>query len=406
MEATATRSETQAVFTERKTCRACASKTLVHVLSLGDQYLPRYPESPDPGLPRAPLTLVRCGSCGLLQLLHTTDPKLLFDEFWYRTGMNQTMREAMEDLIEQTLRFAGLKLRSDPTWLDIGANDGYLLSKIPPAFERVAVEPAHNFRPELEAIAHRTITDYFSARSLNGLKADVITSAACFYDVDDPGQFCRDIHDSLREHGVWVNQLNESSLMLKRTAFDSIVHEHLTYYSLHDLARLYRANGLTLMSATFNEVNGGSVRTFAMKTHPNRVPMNLLGVPRVGHEEVESFARRVRRWRSVMYDLLQSGPFHGQSVWCLGASTKGATLLQYLDMNERFTAIADRNPRKLGRSMCGIPILSEAKFRKAKPGMALVLPWAFRDEIVHRELVTRDAGTVLLMPLPNPELVL
>lgn len=397
---------TNAIYVERKTCRACEEPMLAPVLSLGDQYLVNFVEEIDHSLPKAPLDLMRCESCGLLQLGATVDRNLLYREFWYRSSVNQTMRDALRDVIE-----AGLNYHDSGLWLDIGANDGYLLSQVPAGFRKVACEPALNFAADLEKVADVVISDFFTAQEPLYSKrtgyCDVITSVAMFYDLDRPDDFVADIAACLSPEGVWINQLNDSPTMLKRNAFDAVCHEHLCYYDLHSLKSLYSRHGLVIVSLSYNEVNGGSMRVVARKAHANANPVNLLNVPRVTAESAVAFGRRVGKWKERMTELLQGSlSLHGP-LWLYGASTKGCALLQYLDSTESFSAIADRNPAKLGLRMTGtwLPILSEERMREDAPRYLMVLPWAFRSEFIERESALLDQGTTMVFPLPNIELV-
>jgi len=392
------------VYARRETCRACGHLGLEPVLSLGNQYLVGFVPEVDLNLPRAPLDLCRCGKCGLLQLGHTVSRDLLYREFWYRSSVNQTMRDALTDLMRSAEKYA-----TEGTWLDIGANDGFLLSKVPSNFKKIACEPALNFADDLDKIADVSIMDYFSADpdclrdNRKGL-CDVITSAAMFYDLDEPLEFVTDIADCLAVGGVWINQLNDAPTMLKRNAFDAVCHEHLCYYDLHSLKALYARASLSIVDITFNEVNGGSVRVFAQK-ESRHWAMPLRGIPAVTAEDCTRFANRVEKWRSRMLDTIQS--WTGKT-WLYGASTKGCCLLQYLDANGAFIGIADRNPAKFGLRMAGswLPIMPEDEMRAERPKYLVCLPWAFRDEFMVRERELLDAGTTFVFPLPNIELAL
>jgi hypothetical protein len=391
-------------YTERMTCRACDSTTLASVLDLGTHSLPWYLESGDDEAPKAPLNLVRCAQCAMLQLQHSVDPDLLYREFWYRSSMNQTMKDALSDLVNRTVEHV-----KEGVWLDIGANDGYLLSRVPETFTRIACEPAQNFEPQLKEHAHVVVPTYFSAQAVREQHdgpVDVITSAACFYDVSDPNAFVRDVADLLAPEGVWVNQLNDSPTMLRRNAFDSICHEHVCYYDLHVLKTLYAEHGLKIVSVTHNEVNGGSMRVFASKSGAE---VDLIVVPSVTQQGARCFAERVVRWKDQVSSLLKNSDlFRFAPVWLYGASTKGSTLLQYLGCNESFLAAADRNPAKWGRRMAGtgIPVVSEAEMRKARPKFLMVLPWAFAEEFNRREMLLRQHGTTMVYPLPDFRMVL
>lgn len=408
-----TTTEIKPVSVERTTCRSCGETLPAPVLSLGNQYLVDFVADIDLSLPRSPLDLVRC-SCGLLQLRHTVDPDRLFREFWYRSGINATMRDALADVVQ-----TGLKYHHEGTWLDIGANDGFLLSKVPPNFRRIACEPALNFAETLADVADHVISDYFTAeheclRSPEGINfktqggCDVITSAAMFYDLDDPNRFIADIAASLSPNGVWINQLNDSPTMMAKNAFDSLCHEHLCYYDVHSLASMYARHGLAILEVSYNEVNGGSIRVVAERPLGRTRPAVLHGHKRVTDADVEAFAARTAKWKERMGELITGAMGEYGNMWCYGASTKGSVLLQYLDLHEAFKGIADRNPRKLGLRLAGpwTPICSEDEMRADKPKYILALPWAFRDEFVKRERPLLDSGATLVFPLPNIEVVL
>ena len=394
------------IYTERVTCRACKHIQLDPILSLGDQYLVNFVEEVDLSLPKAPLTLVRCARCGLLQLKHTTNPDLLFKHFWYRTGINETMRNAMKKIVNE-----GYMFQQEGVWLDIGANDGYLLSEVPNSFVKIACEPAKNLEAELKTIADITISDYFSSRheSLyddNGVgRCSVVTSAAMFYDVDDPGAFIDDVAKVLTPNGVWINQLNDAPTMMKQNAFDAICHEHLCYYDLGSLNDLYEEHGMTIIGVSYNDVNGGSMRVTARKKREGWGKYPVFQKDVVTHEDAVRFADRVVKWKRKMMGMLHGEPAR---TWLYGASTKGAVLLQYLGANEYFVGIADRNPVKHGLYMTGswLKVYPEETMRMDGLQRIMVLPWAFRDEFIERERKTLDDGAVMVFPLPNIETVL
>jgi NDP-4-keto-2,6-dideoxyhexose 3-C-methyltransferase len=395
------------VSKKRTTCRSCGG-ALEPVISIGDQYLVRFVKDVDMTLPRSPINLVRCPDCGLLQLEHTVEPDLLYKEFWYRSGMNQTMRDALEDVVK-----TGLRYHHVGRWLDIGANDGYLLSQVPPGFVKIACEPALNFVPELDEIADHVIPTYFTAdhdclRNGTGKgTCDVITSAAMFYDLDDPNRFVQDIAKALSPDGVWINQLNDSPTMLDKTAFDALCHEHLCYYDVHSLNALYERNGLVILGITYNDVNGGSIRVVAEKAVARTRAMILHDHRRVSARDAEMFAGRVSKWKNNMTNLVTGSLAYSSRLWLYGASTKGCVLLQYLDLNEAFCGIADRNPLKLGLRMGGtwIPVRHEDEMRAERPKHVMALPWAFRNEFVVREKAMLEDGTTMIFPLPTIEFV-
>lgn len=390
------------VYTVQKSCRVCREGMLELVLDLGTQFLVAFPAERDDTLPRAPLRLMRCESCGVLQLGHTVHPDLLYREFHYRSGINQTMRDALTDLVRDAMgRHEG------GSWLDIGANDGYLLSQVPRSFTRMACEPAFNFAEDLKQHADVVVSDYFSGDhpDLQG-KFNVITCAACFYDVADPDAFVAAIAKCLAPGGVFVNQLNDSPGMLRMNAIDAICHEHLMFYDIPTLKALYARHGLVITNISHNDINGGSVRLTARHRTVAEQGIELFGLMTPSREECFTFARRAGRWKQRFLDVLVALRYRGP-LWGYGASTKFTVLAQYLDRPGLLDAIAERNPLKYGKMMVGswYPIKSEDEMRAAKPTALIVGPWSFRDEIIRRESATLEAGTVLTFPLPSIEVV-
>lgn len=394
--------EGKPTYERRETCRACNSKGLATLLNFGEQYLVNFVKERDESLPKAPLEWCQCMVCGLLQLRHTVDGDLLWRDYWYRSGVNASMRASLTDVVSDGLRYHG-----QGTWLDIGANDGTLLSLVPTdRFHKIGIEPALNLGPVLEEHADLAIMDYFRGDLVKAHSCQVVTSIAMFYDLDDPHQFIDGIQRVMTDDGVWINQLSDTAQMLKANAFDNICHEHVCYYDLATLKRLYADHGLTIYSVSLNDTNGGSIRVVAGR---NPEPAwSWSGVPSVTAGDVSRFCNRVVRWKDVMMQLILGGLMEGKALWLYGASTKACMMLQYLDLNERFFACADRNPHKYGLRMAGtwIPITDEVTMRSAKPDFLVVGPWAFRKEFIEREEQLRATGTTMLFPLPNPELVL
>lgn len=392
-------------FTERKSCRACDSKTLMQVLPLGNQTLPRFTDTNVEVIPAAPLNLVQCGTCGLLQLAHTVNPDSLFREYWYRSSINQSMRDALKDVVAGALEFV-----DSGCWLDIGANDGYLLSQVPNDFAKVACEPALTFKDELDGEADLVIPDYFTKGNFvrtSAAKPTVITSCAMFYDLEDPTRFVSDIAEVLDRDGVWINQLNDAPTMMEANAFDSICHEHLTYWGLGQLHDLYRKCGMKIVKIERNDVNGGSVRVYAVHSKRPIKEAHESLFTNVTRGTALRFADRVHNWKTATSEILRAEVNRRGPVWGYGASTKAGTLLQFLDEPYCFHAVADRNPLKHGKYMATrLKIVSEDELRARAPKMVVPFIWAFRKEILERERDIRDMGTTMFFVLPNPELVL
>lgn len=209
----------------RKNCRSCNSTSLKKVLSLGLLYISDFVKNKDQGT-KAPLDLVVCQRCYLVQLKHTAfDPEKLYRNYWYKSGMNKTMIEALRDItskIEKSLNFD-----KEDIVLDIGANDGTLLrTYVNRHLIRVGFEPACNLIPETEVDTDKIINNFFNWEDFNNnfpnKKAKVITSIAMFYDLEEPNIFIKDICKTLSPNGIWVIQMAYLPLMLEMNAFDNI----------------------------------------------------------------------------------------------------------------------------------------------------------------------------------------
>lgn len=398
-------------------CRVCSGSTLEKVLSLGNQYVSDFVSS-DGDSPRAPLELMRCLGCGLVQLRHTFSRGSLYRHYWYKSGISPTMRKALADLVSRGCEIA--KPTSGDLVVDIGCNDGTLLRSYPTVgLVRVGFEPAENLVAEAKNGNTWIFNDFFSARlfarKFAGVKAKIVTSVAMFYDLEDPNGFVADVTRILAENGVWVVQQNYLATMLERNGFDNIGHEHLEYYSLGTMQELLKRHGLQVFEAETNDVNGGSFRTFI-----SRVGDFPIGDSVGQMESYEShtglgkrktyqdFAMRISRIGSQVHDFISDEVKDGKTVYVYGASNRGNTILQYCKLDYRLIMkAADANPEKWGRKTAGtrIPIVSKEEARRDRPDYFLILPHHFLEEIKKDEKDFLKAGGKFIVPLPDFKII-
>ena len=410
----------------RDSCRICGSKNLTTILNLGDQYLANYSSKSDDVVPfteKIPLELIRCdrsvdsNSCGLVQLRHTTPPNLMYDRYFYRSGINQTMPKNLNEIAHQAI--SKIKLESNDMVVDIGCNDGTLLQNYKKLTVRaIGFDPAKNLAQFSKKSGATIITNFFSAdefvKHFNSEKAKIITSIAMFYDLEDPSKFVNDISRILHPDGMWILELSYLPLMLSQNAFDTIVHEHLEYYDLHALEFLLSKNQLKIVDVQLNDINGGSFRIFVQ--HKNNFIddeslkriLDLRQKEKSLHldtnEPFDAFIKRVNIEKEKLVTFIKKEISSGKIIHCYGASTKGNTLLQFYDLdNQSIQFIADRNPDKWGRRTIGtdIPIISEDESHSMKPDYFLILPWHFIDEFKEREKIYLKNGGKLIVPLPQ-----
>jgi len=303
--------------------------------------------------------------------------------------------------------------------LDIGANDGTLLSFYRKNIFKIAVEPIKKFSSECRKHADAVINDFFNYESykakLKNVKADIVTAISCFYDIDDPNKFVSDVSKVLDENGLFVISQNYLVGMLKNNAFDNMVHEHLEYYSLLSLEKLMARHGLEVFNVEKTQINGGSFITFI--SHKN---MRTVGKSVIKLREYEKnlklnelkiyndFAKRVRENSKDLSNLITKLAKDKKKIYVYGASTRGNTLLQFYNLdNKLIKAAVERNPEKWGKriSSLNIPIISEQEARKQKPDYMLVLPWFFKEEFLQREKNYLDSGGHFIFPLPKIQII-
>src|SRR6266566_1269338 len=405
------------MFNAIKVCRVCQSPNLVDVLSLGTQYVSDF-VTPDGNSPQAPLELVRCSSCGLVQLRHTFSRGSLYRHYWYKSGISPTMRKALSDLVFKTCEIA--KPSQSDLVLDIGCNDGTLLRSYSiKGLFLVGFEPAENLVQEASNGTNWIFNDFFSAktfkRKFGERKAKIVTSVAMFYDLEDPNRFVADLAKILGPDGVWAVQQNYLATMLEQNGFDNIGHEHLEYYTLKTMQELLKRHGLEIFDVETNDVNGGSFRTFIgnQGKHPIRNTVSLLQKQEdrlaLGcHAPYEGFAGNIQKIRTRVRDFVIGEVKSGKTVYVYGASNRGNTILQYCGLDHTIiNKAADANPEKWGRKTAGtlIPIISKEEARKEKPDYFLILPHHFLEEITRDEKEYLEEGGKLIVPLPEFRIV-
>lgn len=392
----------------RTTCRLCGSSSLHDIFSVGEQYINDFvpQERVGKGL-KAPLELVMCERCSLLQLRHTAPQELLYARYyWYRSGVTDTMRRALRDITEQIESMVSLE--PGDVVLDIGANDGTMLATYTaPGIRRVGCEPANNLIDMLRQNTEYVMHDFWDYERYMELashwgfgKAKVITAIGMFYDLEDPNKFIKDAQRALADDGIFVAQLMCLAPMLEKNDLGNICHEHLEYYSLDSLKYLFETNGLEMFKIEENDVNGGSYRIFARHYKGTGIKFK----EKYTLDDILAFAKRLEDNRKRCVDFIKAEVAKGRKVYVYGASTKGNVILQYYGLDHTLiTAAAERSPEKWGKYTVGswIPIVSEEEARKANPDYFLVLPWAFFDEFYKREKEWRSRGGKFIVPLPR-----
>ena len=398
-------------------CRICESRELSPVLHLGEQcFTGIFPKDPGEPLASAPLEIMKCARCGLVQLHHNFEPSMLYGPaYGYRSGLNKSM---VGHLCAKAAHLQNLRpLQPGDIVLDIGSNDGTSLGFYPANMTRVGFDPsAEKFRKFYPPDAH-LVVDFFSAKTfqqqLGSKKAKIVTSIAMFYDLPSPPAFVEQIRDVLAPDGIWHLEQSYLPRMLQVNAYDTICHEHLEYYALKQIKWLTDKFGLKILDVQINDINGGS---FAVTiAHKNSAfPEATATIENFLREEkelgldgitvFEQFKQRVHKHREELPARLAEIHRGGKLALGYGASTKGNVVLQFCNITPKLLpAILEVNADKFGCHTPGtkIPIISETEGHARNPDFLMVMPWHFKANVMQRETAYLKRGGKLLFPLPE-----
>ncbi|MCU1283246.1 MAG: class SAM-dependent methyltransferase [bacterium] len=405
------------------TCRACGAGGLVPIVSLGamplaNSYLDKSAPARDER--RYPLDLVRCSTCALVQITEVIPPEILFRDYSYLSSYSTTMLQHVEALVARLVRERALGGGS--LAVEVASNDGYLLQYYMRAGVPVlGIEPARN----IAEIARRergvrTLDEFFGtelARRLaaEGERADVIHANNVLAHVADLNGFVEGFRMLLRDEGVIVSESPYLGAFLERVEFDTIYHEHLYYYSLTALQRLFARHQLVIEDCEQLAIHGGSLRIFVRHQAVAEVRPSVTallaeeaawGVDRA--EPYGRFAGGVERIKHDLVALVGQLRAAGHRVAAYGAAAKGTVLLNATQLGgDALEFVCDKNPLKQGRLMPGVrvPIVGPDELRARRPDYCIILAWNVAEEIMAEQSAYRAAGGRFIIPIPNVRIV-
>ncbi len=401
-----------------KTCRICNSRKLRTFLSLGDMPLPNgflLEDELKKTEAKYDLSVSICKSCSLVQLNTVVPPELMFTNYLYIPSTSSTMLSHFEkmadDLIEK------LRLTHDDLVLDIGCNDGTFLNFFHKrSLPALGVDPAKNLIPPVQKKNINIISDFFSkvlaeTLILQGYKPKLITATNVLAHIDDLHDFCSGVHTLLRGSGVFVAEFPYLVDLLEKTQFDTIYHEHLSYFSLTPLVRLFEMHDMEIFDLSRIPIHGGSIRIFVGKTG-DHVVMPSVGACLREEENLElnvdhiydEFTARVKFNAHSLTQCLKDLKRLGNRIVGYGAPAKSSVLLNYSGIsNELIEYIVDSIPCKQGRYTPGtrIPIHSEEKLNFDNPDYLVIFAWNFKDEILKKQASFCKRGGRFIVPSPS-----
>ncbi|MGH0028597.1 MAG: methyltransferase domain-containing protein [Myxococcota bacterium] len=417
------RRDPSAVHHLRTTCRACGGGRLRRFLELGDQPLANsFLRDPSEfaGEPRFPLDVYHCDDCFLVQLADVIDPEILFRSYLYVTGTSDTIAAHNRGYAEAVV--GGLGLAADDRVIEVASNDGSLLAAFRERGVRtLGVEPARNLAEQARARGLETLDVFFDEDAAEAILASHGPAGAVIGNnvlahVDEPRGFLAGARRLLAPGGRVIVEVPHLAPLLERCEYDTVYHEHLCYFSVASLARLFEAAGLRIARVDDVSVHGGSVRVWGapereLPDHAPAVHERIAGEARQGFQSAERydrFAQEVAAHRRALLGLLEGLRADGRRLVGYGAPAKGNTLLNYCGIDADWMPyVVDKNPLKVGLYTPGthIPVRPVETLLEDQPDHVLILAWNFAEEIMAQQREYAARGGRFVLPIPTPEVV-
>ncbi len=404
-------------------CRLCGSSHMRTFVDLGmsplcESFVP--PEKLDTMEPYYPLHVLICEECLLVQLKEYVTPDNIFREYAYFSSFSTSWVAHAKAYCETMTR--RIDLGPESLVVELASNDGYLLQHfVGLGIPVLGIEPAANVAQVAIDKGIPTRTDFFGqtvAQDLvdSGVQADLIVGNNVLAHVPDLNDFVAGMCRLLKPDGVITLEFPHLERLMAENQFDTIYHEHFSYFSFVTIERLAEKHRLKLIDVDELPTHGGSLRIYLAHEGSQYIPsqrvQNLLDrEQRLGFRELstyDAFADQVKRTKRQLLSFLIAAKAEGKTICGYGAPGKGNTLLNYCGIGVDFLDFTvDRNPYKHGRYTPGmhIPILPVSAIDDAKPDYVFILPWNLKREIVDQMRHIGEWGGRFVVPIPNVEII-
>lgn len=406
-----------------KHCRACKSQDLKKILSLGNMpmvnnFLTSY-QLDQPEL-KFPLTVVFCPRCGMVETLEVVNPSLMYTNYVYISTFSKTMADHFDKLAKSLVSRFGMTSRS--LVVEMGSNDGLFLKKFKKYGVKVlGVDPAKNLAKIANQEGIETLDTFFSKKIADKIikekgQASLVIGTNVFAHIDDLDDVLKGLNIVLKKDGIFVAEFPYLVDLVQGMQFDTIYHEHLSYFSMKPLAHLFNRFNLELFDVERTPVHGGSVIIYVKRkgtksAQTARLKRLLAEEVRLGiHEKktLDAFAKKVLVIRRDLNKLLASLKKRKKKVVGFGAPAKGNILLNFCEIDGSLVEyLTDNIPYKHGLYAPGthLQVFPEEKIKEDKPDYLLLLPWNFKEEILRKLADYRKKGGKVIIPIPKVEII-
>jgi hypothetical protein len=366
-----------------------------------------------------PMHVYVCETCYLVQLPEFESPQHIFGDYAYFSSYSETWLKHAKTYVEQMIERFGFD--SGSQIVEIASNDGYLLQYFKEkGVPILGVEPAKNVAKIAQEAGIPTIVKFFGIQTAKelaaqGKHADLLVGNNVLAHVPDLNDFVGGMKILLKPQGLITMEFHYLRQLLTKNQFDTIYHEHFSYFSCIAVEKVFADHGLTIFDVEELPTHGGSLRIYARHTEDETKPITSR-VKELRDRELQegfnkletytSFAQRVQETKRTLLEFLIQAKREGKSIVGYGAPAKGNTLLNYCGIRSDFMDYTvDRSPHKQGHFLPGthIPIYHPDKIKETKPDYVVILPWNLKDEIMEQMKHIREWGGQFVVLIPEVE---